>query len=583
MLSRFVALSVSLIKKASPFQGRLRRFVVDEVHCVAIDGNDFRPDYMKLAVLRTNFENVPIIGCTATATSQVLGECQQALQLRGACVFQGDFDRPNLFLSVRRKEPGEKAHLAQLGKLIRAESDGETTPTGIVYCFSKKECDNYAAALRDDFKIVARGYHAGMSDVEQNEVHAGWRDGRIKVVCATIAFGMGINAPHCRFVIHSTMAKGLDSYWQEAGRAGRDGSLAACTIFARGADLTRVSSMVAECPQVVNRKQQLQRLYTAFSFALEPAGECRRRALLRWFGQDPREAVERCGKHGRCDVCDKVIASDRAEEGASVEVTEGVRSVLQVMARLEQRQQKKTTLIKLAEAWRSSGAAHAELRQGRPAHGETPIERGGYPKDDCECVVAMAVCKGFLDERFVPGSYNYNCYVALGAKGRRVLDGSETLSPISVWLSSKAAGKAGKKRKGDGAAKGAGAKAARGAAPKPKPKPQAAKPKAKAKVKAKAKASGGVNIADAFAAQQAAQAAHDNKENREGRDSGSSWGSGAQAASIDLVDEQEDEEFLAAAAAAEAEYASQRDAADPAADSAAAGGEFDVGADDLFD
>ena len=114
---------------------KVRRFVVDEVHCVATDGNDFRPDYLKLAVLRTQFRRVPIIGCTATATVKVLKECAKTLQLRGACEFYGDFDRPNLFLRVMRKEGAEKAQIAAIGKLIKDQHDGET---GIIYCFSKK-------------------------------------------------------------------------------------------------------------------------------------------------------------------------------------------------------------------------------------------------------------------------------------------------------------------------------------------------------------------------------------------------------------------------------------------------------------
>ena len=425
---------------------RIRRFVVDEVHCVSIDGNDFRPDYLKLAILRTQFRDVPIIGCTATATVKVLKEVASTLCMRGACEFVGDFDRPNLFLRVMRKDPAEKAHIATMAQLIRDQHAGET---GIIYCHSKKECENFALQLQSE-GICAQPYHASMADTDRAFVHKSWRDGSVHVVCATIAFGMGINASGCRFVIHSTMSKGLDSYWQEAGRAGRDGSLAACTVFARGADLTRQSSMVADVPKKVNRIEQLKRLYAAYRFALQPATECRRASLLRWFGQDPRAAIARCKKAGRCDVCDPMVAEDAAAEGCAVDVAEGLGCLLQIAERLRRRGGgDKLTLIKLAEAWRSNGAAHKSVREGHD--GEVSLPCAPYNKEDCERIVAVAICDELLEERFVASSYNYNSYVQLGKKGNDVLSGAAELPPTLVWLTKAAAGKS--EKGGGGGAK----------------------------------------------------------------------------------------------------------------------------------
>ena len=296
-------------------------------------------------------------------------------------------------------------------------------------------------------------------------------------MCATIAFGMGINASGCRFVIHSTMSKGLDSYWQEAGRAGRDGSLAACTVFARGADLTRLSSMVAEVPHAVSRQEQLRRLYAAFLFALQPAKECRRTCLLRWFGQDPTEAAARCKANGRCDVCDPVIAADAADEGCAMDVSDHLRCLLQLVQRLERRGgagADKLTLIKLADGWRSGGAAQKSVREGDPTNGEAPLPTAPFSKEDCERVVAVAICTTLLQETFSASSYSYNAYVKLGQKGRDVLQGSAQLEPTDVWLS-KAAMSAGEKA----AAKAAGGaakkrKAAAATKSKPKPPPPAA-------------------------------------------------------------------------------------------------------------
>ena len=315
-----------------------------------------------------------------------------------------------------------------------------------------------------------------MSPEDRSWIHTAWRDdagtGEVKVVCATIAFGMGINASNCRFVIHSTMSKGLDSYWQEAGRAGRDGSLAACTVFARGADLTRLSSMVAEVPSQVSRTEQLKRLYAAFMFALQPAQECRRSSLLRWFGQDPRKAVERCKANGRCDVCDPVIAADADEEGCAVDVADHLLCLLQIVQRLERRGgagASKLTLIKLADNWRSAGAAQKSVREGDPTNGEAPLATAPYSKENCERVVAVAICTSLLEENFSQSSYSYNAYVRLGKDGRDVLQGSKQLEPTSVWLSKAAVG----------AAEKASAKAAGGVAKKRKAGSVAAATKAK--------------------------------------------------------------------------------------------------------
>ena len=259
--------------------GCLMRIVCDECHCVAMDGMDFRPDYLKLAVLRNAFPTVPMLGCTATATQRNLDTVAKNLKLKGCVRFVGDFDRPNLQLRVIFKNENEKTHIDSIGELIKVEHPGQV---GIVYCLSRKDTETTAEQLRANHGIQAQAFHANMDDASLRSVHDAWRVGRLKVVCATIAFGMGINTHSCRFVIHSTMSKGLDCYWQEAGRAGRDGQPASCIVFARGADLCRLSSMLADSP---NSQLQLTRLYAAFQMLLAVPSQCRRTALLRWFGQ----------------------------------------------------------------------------------------------------------------------------------------------------------------------------------------------------------------------------------------------------------------------------------------------------------
>uniref|UniRef100_A0A182SUE0 DNA 3'-5' helicase n=1 Tax=Anopheles maculatus TaxID=74869 RepID=A0A182SUE0_9DIPT len=202
-------------------RGLLGRIVIDEAHCVSAWGHDFRPDYKKLSVLREQFPTVPIIALTATANPRVRMDILTQLKLaRDTRWFLCSFNRPNLkYLVLPKKGVSTKTEMIELIKK-RFPRD-----TGIVYCLSKKECDQ----LADEFRragIKAKSYHAGLSDSVRETTQKEWIGDRIKVVCATIAFGMGIDKPDVRYVLHYCMPKAIEGYYQESGRAGRDGEIA---------------------------------------------------------------------------------------------------------------------------------------------------------------------------------------------------------------------------------------------------------------------------------------------------------------------------------------------------------------------
>ncbi len=262
-------------------------FAVDEAHCISEWGHDFRPEYRQLAEVRKRFPSVPFMALTATATERVQEDIVRHLRLERSARYVASFNRPNLFYRVTAKSGPYR----QLLEYVRARK-GEC---GIVYCQSRKTAESVAERLADD-GVLARAYHAGMTPAQRSKSQDLFLRDETHVICATIAFGTGINKPNVRFVVHYDLPKNIEGYYQETGRAGRDGLPSECVLLFSAGDVVKQSRFIAMKTDPEEVRMARAQLELMVHYA-EHAG-CRRASLLRYFGEAP--AVENCGA---CDSC----------------------------------------------------------------------------------------------------------------------------------------------------------------------------------------------------------------------------------------------------------------------------------------
>jgi len=269
---------------------------VDEAHCISEWGHDFRPEYRQLSGLRERLPETPFMALTATATGRVRNDIMSQLHLRDAALYVASFNRPNLSYRVESKTAGYR----QVLDFIRRRPQD----CGIVYCASRAGADSLAAKLTED-GLKAAPYHAGMEKENRNRTQERFLRDEVRVVCATIAFGMGINKPNVRFVVHYDLPKNIEGYYQETGRAGRDGLPGECLLLFSSGDVTKQTRFIEEKPDPREQALAREQLQTMVRYA--ECAHCRRRTLLDYFGEQYPEA--------NCGGCDNCLAPRSSYDG----------------------------------------------------------------------------------------------------------------------------------------------------------------------------------------------------------------------------------------------------------------------------
>ncbi|MEI6560715.1 MAG: DNA helicase RecQ [Verrucomicrobiota bacterium] len=268
-------------------QWNVNLIAIDEAHCISEWGHDFRPEYRQLSSLRDHFPGVPIMALTATATERVREDIARQLRLDDSRTYVASFNRPNLtYRVIAKSKPYD-----QVREFVRSRRN----ESGIVYCFSRKSAESVAERLTED-GIKALPYHAGLTAKERERNQELFLRDEVRVIAATIAFGMGINKPNVRYVVHYDLPKNIEGYYQETGRAGRDGLPSECLLLFSAADVVKQNGFIDEKPTLQEQQIAREQLQKMVHYA--ESSDCRRVTLLRYFGEEWPE--ESCGG---CDNC----------------------------------------------------------------------------------------------------------------------------------------------------------------------------------------------------------------------------------------------------------------------------------------
>eukprot|EP00039_Didymoeca_costata_P005457 m.81788 g.81788 ORF g.81788 m.81788 type:complete len:632 (+) comp12829_c0_seq1:106-2001(+) len=374
--------------------GNLKRIIIDEAHCCSEWGHDFRPDYQKMNIFKIQFPDVPIMALTATATNSVQQDVKKILNIPGCEVFKNPSHRQNLHYEIRQKHPNFDQVIKDIADYINTKY---CENSGIIYCLSRKETSKIAQSLQSH-GISARSYHADLSSEQRESVHRNWINNNIKVVVATTAFGLGINKPDVRFVIHHCISKSVESFYQESGRAGRDGKQSDSVLYYNTSDLTRQSTMVCfERVGIIN-------LYKLIRFC-ENKDTCRRALLARHFGEN--YDANKC--NGTCDNCGSTKIRSKKD------VTDNVADLLQIIKILKKTDNLKT-LNGLVDIWKGTKRKGLQLENA-------PIAPKSLEKHECERIIVKCLLDDILAQEYKNTAYSTNSYITLGSRAGQVLQG----------------------------------------------------------------------------------------------------------------------------------------------------------------
>ncbi|CAF1152670.1 unnamed protein product [Adineta steineri] len=380
----------------------LARFVIDECHCVSEWGHDFRRDYSQLGQLRLNYPEINLTLLTATATPRVQQDILQQLNINGNYkLFVQSFNRSNLIYECIPKENTDIA-LSQIANLIKINYQNQC---GIIYCFSRAECDRTAQYLLAH-NIHALSYHAGLNDALRQTIHMRWINNECQVICATVAFGMGIDKNNVRFVIHFSIPQSIEGYYQESGRAGRDGEIANCHLFFCYDDYIRMKRLILNDDESKSSKQtkqvRINNINCVYDYCLNNV-TCRRTQLLEYFGEIFSSSECKGTMSTECDNCRQDFRT------SSLDCTRISIEILKLLSDLNQTNSTLSYIIDILRGVNNKtirDAGHHRLRAFNLCQQLTRL--------DVERLISRLITDGYVKQEFIEQQSSVTAYLRPG-------------------------------------------------------------------------------------------------------------------------------------------------------------------------
>ncbi len=376
-------------------QAKVSFFAIDEAHCISEWGHDFRPDYLSLSNISVHFPQAPVAAFTATATHKVSEDIITKLGLRDPHLTRASFDRPNLFYQVL---PKENLDIQLLEFLHEHQNE-----SGIIYRTTRKSVETTATFLKEQ-GIQALAYHAGLTPAQRKKNQEQFNRDQIQVVVATIAFGMGIDKSNVRFVLHGDLPKNMEGYYQETGRAGRDGEPARCLLYFSRSDIVRIRYFIEKTDDLRERKMAEDQLFQMVQFA--EANVCRRKAVLGYFGEV--YSKENCGT---CDIC--------VGDVECVDATVDAQKIMSAIHRSGQN----FGAVHIADI--VVGAKTAKIRQ----FGHDQLKTYGTGKDQ-DKKYWRRIIDGLLAQECLAQNAEQHSVLEITSKGKQVLFGKKAFETI---------------------------------------------------------------------------------------------------------------------------------------------------------